>query len=1549
MRVVRSIVVMLVVVLAAVSVRLLPEPARAEAALAAAAAAVEDCSPNSEDTSTGSAQRCVAERRRSTRAFMSETCPVEPRALVRGFLYGPNDCQRGSGDRIEAIAHMRAVARINAAGLNGRGAPPVGISADLQWEVGTGGGRRADLMLYDRTSSTGVVEVGEVKNNTVPAADVQRQLSGYLDALSGGPKNRRTEPEFFAAYSDYFRVWTKRCGDPRVRNQVIDRYDVFPDPTVAGVLRFRKLEPDTKPCSSNPGAPAAVEDDEDAHDEEDDHHFCETGCSLPRPGRDDDHDDKDDFLEKVLDEHPEIDDLPEWPKIPTPSTKEVVIAAGVAALLVAGVVLFCASTAGGCAGLLATIEGTGTTLNASGAIAALLAALGLQSQGYVHGEPHFVTLDGRSYALQAVGEFHLIDMPSLNLDVQTRLVPLRNLKSVSTVGPVATTVGDEVVELREDAALVNGQPVSMSLGSVKVLDGEGSLLIRKVDGDFAVINLGTDRPFAMERTWRTVEFVLPKDVRTAGLLGNHDGSSTNDLTLPDGSVAPSSGQSTWLHGTFADAWRIDDDESLFTYGEGQSTETFTDRSFPEDVVTLGDLSSAVIAAASAKCTAAGVLPGPQFDACVFDLGVTGDDDFAAGAAILDEVLVTDGERSFAADGTLTEGFESEVSPNLRAAQYSQDTATGRYAGPLFDTPAYRLSKAKLPRHDAISVGFDLYAFGPTLTDAAEQEIALRWGDGKLSVLDLDTPTPGVSGTRAVTAAPTGSGTLDDGTAFHRYRVATTLSGTADEVSIDFAPKNFRGVLGTAFGVDNVALEVEAPAADTFAVSLPVRVPGVAGSGVEIVDGAGRLESNGALDSYSLSLSATTSLVIEASSCDVSTTFELVRAADGAVVKSQGCSAQAARDVPAGQYRLEVTSADNRRHGDYEVAVAVLPDPQTFEYTLGSTVADGVPAPGAGKLETAVSVDRYEFDVPSGGRALYYDRLLGGKRATLLDSSGKVVADLAYGGVRLDLAPGRYTVEFRGQSAGSFSFRLFEIPAPEQFAYTMGSTVANGSPVIGAGNLETPASLDRYTFSVPSSGMRAQYERLSGAKKVRIVAATGAVVLESTNYSNFQVDLPAGTYAVEFPAQTAGTYSFRMFAVPDAQSFGYSLGSTVSNGSPAAGAGNLETVGSVDRYPFTVPLGGLKLQYERVSGAQNPRILDATGAVVAQSTGYANFQFEAPAGDYVVEFPAGKAGTYGFRLFEVPLPQSFAYTLGWTVSNGTPAVGAGNLETVASIDRYPFTVASNGTRLQYERVSGAKKVRILDSTGAVVVQNTSYANFQVTVDAGQYTVEFPAGESGTYGFRLFEVPPPQSFAYTLGTTVSNGVPAAGAGNLETVASVDLYPFTVPSGGRLLQYERVSGAKAVRIRDASGDVVVQNISYSNFQVDLDGGQYTVEFPQGESGTYGFRLFEVPPPQSFVYTLGTTVSNGVPAAGAGNLETVASIDRYPFSVPLGGRKLQYQRVSGAKKVRILDASGALVVQNTSYTNFEVTVPAGDYTVEFPAGESGTYSFRLSAVATP
>ncbi|MEM0908952.1 MAG: VWD domain-containing protein, partial [Pseudomonadota bacterium] len=260
----------------------------------------------------------------------------------------------------------------------------------------------------------------------------------------------------------------------------------------------------------------------------------------------------------------------------------------------------------------------------------------------IFGEPHIVTLDGAYYAFQAAGEFTLVRSTDAErpLDVQVRTAPLGD--AVSVITAVAFKMGDQEVMIDATADIrlaIDGvatrfdssAPILMDDGSQIFADGNGKVFAVLATGEQVMVGLGDGRldvcVFLDEGRTGMVE----------GLLGNADGDPNNDLAMPladGGAVLPQPLDFDTLYGPYAEAWRITDAESLFTYGPGQGTEDFQDRSFPPFAISIEDLPDAVVAEAEAIVDTFGIEDPILRDAAIADVALTGDASFARTAANL---------------------------------------------------------------------------------------------------------------------------------------------------------------------------------------------------------------------------------------------------------------------------------------------------------------------------------------------------------------------------------------------------------------------------------------------------------------------------------------------------------------------------------------------------------------------------------------------------------------------------------------------------------------------------------------------------------------------------------------------------------------------------------------------------------------------------------------------------------------------------------------------------------------------------------------------------
>lgn len=254
--------------------------------------------------------------------------------------------------------------------------------------------------------------------------------------------------------------------------------------------------------------------------------------------------------------------------------------------------------------------------------------------GRVYADPHLRTFDGRRFDLQAVGEFTLTHSTTDDFGVQVRMAATFRGRPVTNTVAVATKVGADRVTLamsdldptKADRHIVlkvngieapSGSPPKLAAGSLRRVRGVNgaSVDVTYPDGSMLRVRLGAALDVA----------VVPADARKGkltGLLGDFNGVADDDPTIGPGGP-PLSGAPSFdeVYARLAPAWRLTQDQSLFDYGPGQSTATFTDTNFPDRTLRASDQA---IADAKAYCTALGITDQGLRDDCVFDESNTHD-------------------------------------------------------------------------------------------------------------------------------------------------------------------------------------------------------------------------------------------------------------------------------------------------------------------------------------------------------------------------------------------------------------------------------------------------------------------------------------------------------------------------------------------------------------------------------------------------------------------------------------------------------------------------------------------------------------------------------------------------------------------------------------------------------------------------------------------------------------------------------------------------------------------------------------------------------------
>ena len=317
-------------------------------------------------------------------------------------------------------------------------------------------------------------------------------------------------------------------------------------------------------------------------------------------------------------------------------------------------------------------------------------------------------------------------------------------------------------------------------------------------------------------------------------------------------------------------------------------------------------------------------------------------------------------------------------------------------------------------------------------------------------------------------------------------------------------------------------------------------------------------------------------------------------------------------------------------------------------------------------------------------------------------------------------------------------------------------------------------------------------------------------------------------------------------------------------SPPQARGNIEVPGAADIYSFDGVVGQ-SLIFDTLVGStgQFRVILRAPDGTQLFNSFYVDQHVVLPqAGTYTLTmsgFQSPNIGVYSFRLLLVPAPQAFAITIGDTVSDGVPAVGAGNLEAPGAVDVYSFEGVVGQGIIFDALVGSAGQFRvILTAPDGTQLLNGFYVDQPVVLSqSGTYTLTISGLQipnTGVYSFHLLLVFAPEVFAISIGDTVSDGVPAVGAGNLESPGAIDIYTFDVVAGQQVI-FDTLVGSTGQffwSLEAPDGTIVFDAFYVDQNIVLVQTGTYRLTVRGSgadEFGTYSFRLL-LPPVPADIY---------------------------------------------------------------------------------------------------
>ncbi|NCR99411.1 MAG: hypothetical protein GPJ32_16725 [Microcystis aeruginosa L311-01] len=241
------------------------------------------------------------------------------------------------------------------------------------------------------------------------------------------------------------------------------------------------------------------------------------------------------------------------------------------------------------------------------------------------GDPHLTTFDGIKYDFQSVGEFTLVKSTTDDFEIQTRQQPWNGSTSVSVNSAIAIKLGGQRIGfyLNDPNPLkINGIAANLPNGQLYAI-GQ-NLIVR--DGDsYSIFSANNDYiNIDFNSTYININLGLAENRKgnLIGLLGNYNGTTNDDFALRNGTVIGGTITTGQLYGEYDDSWRITQATSLFDYGTGQNTNTFTDLTFPNNVITIDSLTPAQRAAAEQIAINAGITDPDILNDAILDIFLT---------------------------------------------------------------------------------------------------------------------------------------------------------------------------------------------------------------------------------------------------------------------------------------------------------------------------------------------------------------------------------------------------------------------------------------------------------------------------------------------------------------------------------------------------------------------------------------------------------------------------------------------------------------------------------------------------------------------------------------------------------------------------------------------------------------------------------------------------------------------------------------------------------------------------------------------------------------
>jgi Calx-beta domain/Domain of unknown function (DUF4114)/von Willebrand factor type D domain len=241
--------------------------------------------------------------------------------------------------------------------------------------------------------------------------------------------------------------------------------------------------------------------------------------------------------------------------------------------------------------------------------------------------------------LQNTGEFTLVKSTTDDFEIQTRQLKNSPASNFSFNSAFAIKTDGQRISVDTKAAqplYINGTAVTLTDGALYAV---GSALITKQNSSYTIFTANDDKIVFTGISVR-VSLAANRQGKVVGLLGNDNGTKTDDFTLRDGTVIGDTITNQQLYGQYADSWRITQETSLFDYQAGKDTTTYTDKTIPQNIVTAATLTPEQRAAATKIAQDAGITDPNVLEDAILDITLSNNDPLFLQDAVEQQRLAT---------------------------------------------------------------------------------------------------------------------------------------------------------------------------------------------------------------------------------------------------------------------------------------------------------------------------------------------------------------------------------------------------------------------------------------------------------------------------------------------------------------------------------------------------------------------------------------------------------------------------------------------------------------------------------------------------------------------------------------------------------------------------------------------------------------------------------------------------------------------------------------------------------------------------------------------